>query len=241
MNNHVNSHGPLGNAHGSVSSPDRKGGVAEWNGYFETIPYLILLPNDPVCTIVAVIRAGSDRILGRGFFELFPPSRNENSGTMPVTKYALPTSDGSWEERRSRPQRCSAHGVSDSRSTLLFASHSFTEPPAGSASLSAALSLTLGTLQPVIGDSHAFITADVLPVVARDEGQLAQVLENLIPNALKYRNESEAPAIRAENEWLIEVKENGIGFGPQYAQNFFGLFKRLHREAYRIALPEAAA
>ena len=63
----------------------------------------------------------------------------------------------------------------------------------------------------------------------------------MIPNALIYRNESEAPAIRAENEWLIEVKENGIGFEPQYAQNIFGLFKRLHREAYRIALPEAAA
>ena len=202
---------------------------------------LISLPNDPVFTLGAVARAGIDRILGRGFFELFPPSRNENSGTMPVTKYALPTSDGSWEERRSRPQRCSAHGGSDSRSTLKFASHSFTEPPAGSASLSAALFRALTTLQPVIGDSHASITAGVLPVVARDEGQLARVLENLISNALKYRNESEAPAIRAENEWLIEVKENGIGFGPQYAQNIFGLFKRLHREAYRIALPEAAA
>lgn len=49
--------------------------------------YLILLPNDTVFTIVAVTRAfekitstGRDRILGRGFFELFPPSRNENSG-----------------------------------------------------------------------------------------------------------------------------------------------------------------
>ena len=66
-------------------------------------------------------------------------------------------------------------------------------------------------------------------------------MENLIPNALKYRNESEAPAIRAENEWLIEVKENGIGFEPHDAQNIFGLFKRLPKEAYRMALPEAAA
>ncbi len=198
---------------------------------------LISLPNDPVFTIVAVTRAGSDRILGRGFFELFPP----NSETMPITKYALSTSYGSWEQRRSRPQRGSAHGGSDSRSTLLIASHSFTEPPAGSASLSAALSRSLTTLQPVIGDSHASITAGVLPVVARDEGQLAQVLKNLISNAPKYRNESEAPAIRAENEWLIAVKENSIGFEPQFAQNIFGLFKRLYREAYRIALPEAAA
>ena len=203
--------------------------------------HLILLPNDPVFTLGAVARAGNDRILGRGLFELSPPSRNENSETMPVTKYALSTSHGSWEQRRSRPQRGSAHGGSDSRSTLLFASDSFTEPPAGSASLSAALSRSLTTLQPVIGDSHASITAGVLPVVARDEGQLAQVLENLIPNALKYRNESEAPAIRAENEWLIAVKENGIGFEPQFAQNIFGLFKRLYREAYRIALPAAAA
>ena len=94
LNNHVNSHGPLGNAHGSVSSPDRKGGVAEWNGYFETVPYLILLPNDPIFTIVAVTRAfekitraGSDRILGRGFFDL-PPSWNENFGKMPSPRFS---------------------------------------------------------------------------------------------------------------------------------------------------------
>ena len=203
--------------------------------------YLILLPTHSVFTLGAVARAGNDRILGRGLFEQFPRSRNENSETMPITKYALSTSYGSWEQRRSRPQRGSAHGGSDSRSTLLFASHSFTEPPAKSASLSAALSRSLTTLQPVMGDSHASITAGVLPVVARDEGQLAQVLKNSIFRALKYRNESEAPAIRAENEWLIAVQENGIGFEPQFAQNIFGLMKGLYRKAYRIGLPEAAA
>ena len=183
--------------------------------------YLILLPTHSVFTLGAVARASDDRILGSNLFKQFPPSRNENCETMPITKYALSTSYGNWEQRRSRPQRGSAHGVS--------------------ASLSAALSRSLTTLQPVIGDSHASITAGVLPVVARDEGQLAQVLKNLISNALKHRNASEAPAIRAENERLIAVKENGIGFEPQYAQNIFGLFKRLHREAYRIALPAAAA
>lgn len=182
--------------------------------------YLILLPAHSVFTLGAVARAGNDRILGRGLFEQFPPSRNENGETMPITKYALSTSYGNWEQRRSCPQRGSAHGVS--------------------ASLSATLSRSLTTIQPVIGDCHASMTSGVLPVVARDEGQLAQVLKNLLSSALKYRNESEAPAIRAENEWLIAVQENGIGFEPQFAQNIFGLFKRLYREAYRIALPEAA-
>ena len=109
--------------------------------------------------------------------------------------------------------------------------------PAGSANLSAAFSRALNTLQPLIRDSHASITSGDLPVVAGDEWQLAQVFENLIANALKYRKESEAPAIRitasrTENEWVIEVKDNGIGFEPQYAGHIFGLFKRLHREAY---------
>ncbi len=109
--------------------------------------------------------------------------------------------------------------------------------PGETVNLAAALCQALSALQPLIADSHANITAGDLPVVAGDEEQLAKVFENLISNALKYRNATEAPVIRiaathAGNEWVIEVNDNGIGFEPQYARDIFGLFKRLHRGAY---------
>jgi signal transduction histidine kinase len=54
----------------------------------------------------------------------------------------------------------------------------------------------------------------------------------LISNAIKYR--SEAPieiavtAVKNEHEWIIRVKDNGIGIPPEYHTFIFGLLKRLH-------------
>ena len=66
---------------------------------------------------------------------------------------------------------------------------------------------------------------------------MAQVFQNLLSNALKYRKK-EVPAridISAEpdgNSWIISVRDNGIGFEPHYAEQIFKLFKRLHTDEY---------
>jgi len=73
---------------------------------------------------------------------------------------------------------------------------------------------------------------NALPEVRAHEKLMQQLLENLISNAVKYRGEA-APVVsiavvRREREWLISVRDNGIGIAPEYTDRIFGLFKRLH-------------
>jgi light-regulated signal transduction histidine kinase (bacteriophytochrome) len=70
-----------------------------------------------------------------------------------------------------------------------------------------------------------------------DATQFALVFQNLIANSVKYRKPDVRPHIRItaslkDDVWLIAVRDNGIGFDQQYAERIFGLFKRLHKDAY---------
>lgn len=104
--------------------------------------------------------------------------------------------------------------------------------PFAPVALDTALDHALAHLQIALDESHAQITRLPLPTVLGDEGQLTQVFQNLIANALKFR--AEAPpqicvsAQRGENEWVVTVKDNGIGIDPQYRERIFILFQRLH-------------
>ena len=95
----------------------------------------------------------------------------------------------------------------------------------------------LSLLEARIAETNARITCCQLPDVLADEGQLVQVFQNLLSNALKYRKLNEAPQIEIKAEprgshWVIAVADNGIGFDQKYADRIFGLFKRLYREQY---------
>ena len=63
------------------------------------------------------------------------------------------------------------------------------------------------------------------------------MFQNLIANSIKYRKVDETPEIdisakRQEGQWIVGVRDNGIGFDQRYAERIFGLFKRLHRDEY---------
>ncbi len=90
----------------------------------------------------------------------------------------------------------------------------------------------LQSLGRAIEESGAVVTHAALPVVWADRSQMAQVFQNLIGNAIKFRGK-EAPAIsvqaeRAGQEWLFSVSDNGIGIAPEHAQGIFVVFQRLH-------------
>ncbi len=60
-----------------------------------------------------------------------------------------------------------------------------------------------------------------------------QVFQNLIANAIKFRKEGEAPRVhvsarRDGEEWIISVKDNGIGIDPKHFGRLFVIFQRLH-------------
>jgi len=83
-----------------------------------------------------------------------------------------------------------------------------------------------------IKEENATITEDDLPEVVADETQMVQLFQNLISNSLKYKSEH-PPRIHigsedTEDEWVITVRDNGIGIEPQYHTQVFGVFKRLH-------------
>lgn len=89
------------------------------------------------------------------------------------------------------------------------------------------------SLQALIAETGAEIEAGALPTVAVSEARMAQLLQNLIGNALKFRRPGVAPKVavsvkRVDQRWVFAVADNGMGFDMQYAERIFGVFKRLH-------------
>ena len=95
----------------------------------------------------------------------------------------------------------------------------------------------LKNLQAAVNESGALVTYENLPRVLGNPQQLQQVFQNLIGNGIKFRGE-DTPLIRItserrEGEWWFSVSDNGIGIEPEYADDVFIIFKRLHtRTAY---------
>lgn len=103
-----------------------------------------------------------------------------------------------------------------------------------------------GDLHEVIAETQAVIESGELPEVVGNESHLTQLLQNLLSNALKYRQKDIAPRISVTATYIagdalhhssadpslqyarISVADNGIGFDQQYAKKIFQMFQRLH-------------
>ena len=120
--------------------------------------------------------------------------------------------------------------------TFSHAVHS-EELPGGTADLSASLNEALTMLHGQIAETGAIIEVEALPMVRGDTSQMAQVFQNLLSNAMKYRQQGVPVRITISvqpdgDRWTVSVKDNGIGFEPRYAEHIFGLFKRLHNREF---------
>jgi light-regulated signal transduction histidine kinase (bacteriophytochrome) len=102
-------------------------------------------------------------------------------------------------------------------------------------SCEAALNEALTNLTTAMKEVGGQVTHDPLPVVDGDEMQLCRVFQNLVGNALKFHGPDtprvHVSAQRGAGEWRFSVRDNGIGIEPQYAEQIFMIFRRLHTAA----------
>ncbi len=92
-------------------------------------------------------------------------------------------------------------------------------------------------LHAAIMEAGAEVVSEPLPTITGDRRQLVQLFQNLIGNAVKFRNHA-APKVRVSarregGEWIFSFRDNGIGFEPEFADRIFVIFQRLHaKERY---------
>ena len=97
------------------------------------------------------------------------------------------------------------------------------------------LDKALAALEAAVKESGACITRTAFPRVRFHNFQLEQVFQNLIGNSIRYRSSEKlrihVAAEKRDKDWLFSVRDNGIGIDPQYKEQVFEIFKRLHSAA----------
>ncbi|KQT01454.1 sensor histidine kinase [Cellulomonas sp. Leaf395] len=99
--------------------------------------------------------------------------------------------------------------------------------------LAEALTDALDNLSESVAESGAVVTHDELPVVRGERPLLVQLFQNLVGNAIKFRDPARPPTVhlsahRVAESWELECRDNGIGIDEQYADRVFVIFQRLH-------------
>lgn len=95
------------------------------------------------------------------------------------------------------------------------------------------INLVLADLDFLIKESDAQIKVGQLPVLFANRAQMVQLFQNLVSNALKFREhgrsvEIEVACERKNDFWQFSVKDNGIGIDPKFSDRIFVIFQRLH-------------
>ena len=88
-------------------------------------------------------------------------------------------------------------------------------------------------LKLIIDENNVEINWDPMPTVLINRTQMIHVFQNLITNAIKFRNNENSrihiSAKVEDDQWIFGVSDNGIGIDPHYHKRIFEVFQRLHR------------
>jgi PAS domain S-box-containing protein len=93
-----------------------------------------------------------------------------------------------------------------------------------------------GEFELLVAQTSARLQYHDLPHIQGIPLQMTQLFGNLLSNALKYTRPAVPPVITITSEqqgpyYHLRVSDNGIGFEPQYAEQIFRIFQRLHRKS----------
>jgi PAS domain S-box-containing protein len=93
----------------------------------------------------------------------------------------------------------------------------------------------IANLDHAIAEHKASVHVGEMPVITTNSARFSRILQNLVINAIKYRQPDSAPQIEigsedCGHEWRFWVKDNGIGIAQPYLLTVFEPFKRLHSQ-----------
>jgi len=119
------------------------------------------------------------------------------------------------------------------RDLLTYTQPTRLEAPAEVVDTNETIAEVIENLRGAISESGAIVTFDKLPSVRVHSTHMRQLLQNLVGNAIKYRSEDRAPAVHIaaecqDRQRVFTVRDNGIGIQPEFKEQIFGLFSRLH-------------
>jgi signal transduction histidine kinase len=85
-----------------------------------------------------------------------------------------------------------------------------------------------------IEETDANVLCGEMPTVKAIPSFLVQLFQNLISNAIKFRQEESRPIIlinaeERSQDWLFSVEDNGIGIAEEHKERIFIIFQRLHK------------
>jgi signal transduction histidine kinase len=95
-------------------------------------------------------------------------------------------------------------------------------------------------LRPSLEAAGATLETGELPEVEGDPRQLRRVLQNLVGNAVKFRGEAplrvELSALRDSQEWVVTVRDNGVGVDADHASRIFEMFSRANNKTEGVGI-----
>jgi signal transduction histidine kinase len=95
-------------------------------------------------------------------------------------------------------------------------------------------------LRPSLDEAGATLLVGDMPDVEGDARQLRRVFQNLVGNAVKFRGDAplhvEVSALLGPEEWVVTVRDNGVGVDPKQATEIFGMFARADSDADGVGI-----